>query len=419
MRANAAIGVGIVGLGTRGLYSIARIMAERYAETGFRVTALCDRNPERMVEAQTAIQQQYAAQGVEIAPTLHGDGLDLITDPQVDLVVITSTTNTHRQFAVPALRSGKKVYCDKPLAHNVEDAIAIVEAEVEARNPLIMGFTRRYESSWRKAYELLCQDAIGRLIMLQVRDIIPYHRYLTAWWRRRAWSGGALNDKGCHLFDVFNWFAGSRAIRVHGFGGRSVIEPEPNAPLRCHLCHRDCPYRRRESGTAAPSAPDLLVHFGPSWLEETEEQHMDDVCVYRPGSDLYHNGSIHFAYANGVLASYFYSIFGPPAEDEETLELVGTRGRLILTRHTGKLDIVTDHGQTRQVVDCRDEHFADSHFGADIALVQELRRFCEGAPPTVSARAGLEATRMVMASFRSMDAGGVTVDMGEVADAGL
>jgi predicted dehydrogenase len=411
--------VGIIGLGVRGLHSIARIMAEHFVETGFKVTALCDRNPERMVEARTAIQEGYARQGVEVAPRLHGQGPDLIADPHVDLVVITSTTDTHREFAVPALRSGKRVYCDKPLAHNLEDAIAIVEAEAEARNPLIMGFTRRYESTWLKAHELLRQGAIGSLFMLQVRNVIPYHRYLTAWWRRRAWSGGALNDKGCHLFDVFNWFTGSRAVRVHGFGGRSVVQPDPDAPPRCHLCHRDCPYRRREPETAAPSASDLQVHFGPSWLQETEEKHMDDVCVYAPGSDLYHNGSIHFSYANGIIASYFYTIFGPPAKDEETLELVGTRGRLILTRHTGELDIVTDYGQTRQVLDCRDKYFEDSHFGADIALVKELRRFCEGAPPTVSARAGLEATRMVMASFRSMDAGGVTVELAEVPDASL
>jgi predicted dehydrogenase len=394
-------------------------MAMHFADTGFKVTALCDRNPDRMLEARTSIQREYASNGIEVAPRLYDKGPGLIADPSVELVVVTSITDTHREFVVPALQSGKKVYCDKPLAHNVEDGIAIVEAEAEAQNPLIMGFTRRYESAWVKAYELLCQDVIGNLIMLQVRNIIPYHRYLTAWWRRRAWSGGALNDKGCHLFDVFNWFTGSQAVRVHGFGGRSVIQPDPDAPSRCHLCYRDCPYRRREPETAVPSAPDLLVHAGPSWLQETDEKYMDDVCVYAPGSDLYHNGSIHFNYANGMIASYFYTIFGPPAKDEETLELVGTRGRLRLTRHTGELDIVTAYGKTHQVLDCQDEFFGDSHFGADVALVKELRRFCEGAPPTVSARAGLEATRMVMASFRSMDAGGITVDMGEVPDARL
>jgi predicted dehydrogenase len=411
------IGVGIIGLGVRGLYSIARNMAEHFPETGFEIVALADRNPGRMVEARAAIRQRYAAQGVEVAPALYADGLELIEDPRVELVVITSITDTHREFAVPALHAGKKVYCDKPLAQDAEDAVAIVEAEAETENPLIMGFTRRYESAWRRAYALLQEGAIGKLVMLQVRNVIPYHRYLTAWWRRRAWSGGALNDKGSHLFDVFNWFTGSRAVKVHGFGGRSVIEPDPEAPPRCRLCHRDCPYRRREPESAAPAARDLQAHFGPSWLAEQEEKHMDDVCVYAPGSDLYHNGSIHVSYANGVIASYFYTIFGPPAEDQETLELVGTNGRMILTRRRGELDIVTDHGATRRLLDCRDEHFADSHFGADIALVKELRRFCEGAPPTVSARAGLEATRMVMAALRSMDAGGVTVALSEIPDA--
>ncbi len=419
-----SVGVGIIGLGVRGLYCIGRHMAELYPETRFRVTALCDRNAARMAEARDVLVGAYAGQGVQISPNLYGrtgtvrDGLDLIGASEVDLVVITSITDAHRQFAVPALHSGKKVYCDKPLAQNVEDAVAIVEAEAQAGNPLIMGFTRRYEAVWNRAYELLHDGVIGDLVMLQVRDVIPYHRYLTAWWRRREWSGGALNDKGCHLFDVFNWFAGSRALRVHGFGGRSVVEPEPAAPPRCSECDRECPYRRRSKNSAAF---DILPHFGPSWLEEVEEKYMDDVCVYAPGSDVYHNGSIHFAYQNGVIASYFYTIFGPPADDQETMELVGTRGRIILTRRTGALDVVADidhasgdYGASHEVIDCRDEHFEGSHFGADVALIRELRRFCDGAPPAVGARAGLEATRMVMAALRSMDGGGVTVEMEDI-----
>ena len=394
-------------------------MAETFPETGFKITALCDRNPQRIVEAEAAIRQSYAQHGVKIEPQHYENGMDLIDDPDVDLVVITSITDTHREFAVPALHAGKKVYCDKPLAQNAEDAVAIVEAEAASQNPLIMGFTRRYEAPWQRAFELLRDGAIGDLTMLQVRDVIPYHRYLTAWWRRREWSGGALNDKGSHLFDVFNWFTGSRAAKVHGFGGHSMIKPDPDAPPRCRLCQRDCPFRRREPESGAPAARDIRTHFGPSWLKEQEEKHMDDVCVYAPGSDLYHNGSIHVAYANDVIAAYFYTIFGPPAEDQETLELVGTKGRLVLTRHTGELDLVTDHGETHRVIDGRREGYEGSHFGADVALIHELRRFCEGAPPTVSARAGLEATRLVMAALRSIDGGGETVEMAEIPDAHL
>lgn len=407
------VGIGIIGLGSRGLTCLGYTIAQSCGETGFRIAALCDRNAERMDEAKTLLVQAFAEQGVNIDPKLYQNGLDLIEDPQVDLIMITSITDTHRQFAVPALLSGKKVYCDKPLAHNAQDAVAIVDAEAQANNPLIMGFTRRYELPWQRAYALLHEGAIGDLVMIQVRDIIPYHRYLTAWWRRRAWSGGALNDKGCHLFDVFNWFAGSRPIKVNGLGSRSVLTPDPSAPRRCSACHRECPYRRRPQGDDGLGSQQ---HYGRSWLQEHEEKYMDDVCAYAPGSDLYHNGSIHFAYQSGVIAHYFYSIFGPHAEDQETLELVGATGRIILTRHTGTLDIVSDLGNDHRVIDCRAEHFGGSHFGADMELVRELRRFYDGAPPTVSARSGLEATRMVMAAFKSMDRGGLTVPMEDIAD---
>lgn len=103
----------------------------------------------------------YAGQGIAIFPELYENGVDLIEAPETDLIVITSITDTHREFAVPALRSGKKVYYDKPLAQNIEDAVAIVEVEVGMDNPQIMGFTRRYESAWNRAYALLQDGLIG------------------------------------------------------------------------------------------------------------------------------------------------------------------------------------------------------------------------------------------------------------------
>jgi hypothetical protein len=99
------------------------------------------------------------------------------------------------------------------------------------------------------------------------------------------------------------------------------------------------------------------------------------------------------------------------------MELVWTEGRIILTRHTGTLDVVSDYGRGHQVLDCRDADFGSSHFGADVALIRELRDFCGGAPPAVSTHKWLEATRLVMAALQSMDGGGVTVEMNEIPNA--
>ena len=411
------IRVGIIGLGVRGMHSVARNMAETFSETGLEVAAISDRNRARMDDASRVLVSEYEDEGKHVEPVLYERGIDLIADPTLDLVVITTSTDSHREYAIPALRSGKKVYCDKPLAQTVEDAAAIRQAERQTGNLMMMGFTRRFESPWIRAHAMLEAGTIGRLVMVQIRTIIPYHRYLTGWWRRREWSGGALNDKGSHLFDVFNWFSGSEAVEVSGYGGRSMIQPDPSAPARCQECTRVCMYRRRAWRTGEPVAPDLKTLSGSSRALESEEKFVDDNCVYRPGADIYHNGSIRFSNANGVIATYLYTILGPSSDDEETLELIGTKGRMILTRHTGNINIATTDGAESKDIVCRSEDFGDSHFGADKQMMRELRQFCEGAPPSVSAADGLEATRMVMAALSSMDQNGRQVAMEDEHDA--
>jgi len=261
---------------------------------------------------------------------------------------------------------------------------------------------------------MLDDGVIGDLHMLLLRAVIPYHVYFPTWHRRREWSGGALNDKSSHHMDVFNWFAGGRAARISAFGGCRVFRPDPASPERCSVCERDCPYRMPPRD-AAPT-PDHVARFGSSWLEEKGILHRHDTCVYRPGADIRDHATIQIAYENGVVAALFWCIFGPRAEDQETLEIVGSRGRLILTRHTGRIDLVAEYGHRHDVLDTAGAEASSSHFGADLELVREMRRFADGAPPAVSGRDALAATRMVMAAQRSIDERGRTVALDEMPD---
>ena len=103
---------------------------------------------------------------------------------------------------------------------------------------------------------------------------------------------------------------------------------------------------------------------------------------------------------------------------QETLELVGTKGRLILTRLKGEIDLVTDYGEKRhEVIRCKSEAFETSHFGADRKLVQEIARFARGGESPVDGWHGMEATRMVLGAMQSIDEGGQTVSMAALADA--
>ena len=404
--------VGIIGTGSRGITCIGRQIAEQSKELDITITAFCNRTESRMKIARDELNElAVASRNLPFSIRFHATAQELIDDPEVDLIIITSPTAAHAEATIPALRSGKKVYLDKPIAHTLEDSIAIRNAEVETGNPMIMGFTRRYETPWLKLHEIVSSGKIGDLKMMLIRAVLPYSFYFQTWHRTRAVSGGALNDKGSHYTDVFNWFVGdAKATQVNAFGGRNVFIEEEDAPEFCSVCDRDCPYRASE---AMPDTQDQMKGaVDRSYETETDPLKRKDNCVYKSGADIFDHASIHYQYNNGVVANIFYNVYGPQADDEETLELVGTKGRIILTRLRGEIDIVTDYGEkSHEVIECKSEDFETSHFGADRKLVQKIAAFGRGEQSTVDGAYGLEATRMILAAMKSIDEGGVTVDL--------
>ncbi len=412
------IGIGIIGTGERGCFILGARFAELAQETGFRITALCDIVPDRLKEAASFLIEAYQVQGIHITPALYNDYNELIVDDLVDFIVITAHTYAHRQITVPALESGKYVYLDKPISVKIEDANEILEAERRTGNTLIMGFTRRYEAAWQKAHELLQEGRIGDLQMMQIRSLIPYTRYLQLWHRRKKWSGGALNDKSSHHFDAMNWMVDSSPVRLTAMGGRSsIFTPDPNAPAYCGICDRNCPYRRVPVQGESREGGHILRY--PSWSDAKDELNRADTCVYKPGADIEDHALCSVEYANGVKASLFWAIFGPGSDDQETCELVGSSGRILLTRGTGEIEIISDYGKSRKVFFAGGKDFYSSHYGADKALIREMLRFCTvGTDLVASSKDGYRSLQMVLGAEESMNSGAVPVSFQDESEKG-
>ena len=425
---STTLGVGIIGVGRRG-YDLAECVIRLHAGIDLELRALCNRTPVRAEQAREDLGRLASSVGAPSDIRVYPDFDRRIEDPTVQVVMICTPQYAHKEPALSAIRRNKKVYVDKPLAHNLEDSLAIYRCQKQTGNEIIMSFTRRFEQSWLDAFDLVHPEkAIGRLRMIQVRNIIPYHTYFHTWHRRTEWSGGAIADKMSHIFDVFNWFAMDTAVKVSAFGGQAVFAPDPDAPERCLLCERDCPYRvaaprlssSREGGChcltpGTRGRPDEMVDRDDTRLLETEILKRHDTCVWYPGADIDDHGVVSIEYEHGLKASLFWSLFGPDSDDQETLELVGDKGRVILTRQTGTIDLVTDYGKTHNLIEQRSEGFTRSHFGADDNFIVELDRFAKGAAPTASAKEGLEASRIVEACHRSIREGGRLIHMTEVA----
>jgi predicted dehydrogenase len=405
------IGVAVIGAGLRGVWNLAGLLAQNFEELRLEVVALCEVFAPRAAEASSFLEEQYRRAGHPIEIGIYQDLDACLADPRVELVMVTTHSDQHREPAQSALAAGKRVYLDKPLAQNLEDCNAILAAEREHGSPILLGFTRRYEAAWRRARELIDEGVIGNVQMVLLRAVIPYHVYFHGWHRERRFSGDALNDKSSHHVDAMTWFVAADPVCVTGFGGRRVYLPDPDAPESCRECDRICPYRTGPQQKGRRAQDRLPPDKELSWLGGRDIRTGRDVCVFRPGADILDHAVVNLKFENGVVGQLFYSIFGFDSEDQETFEIVGEKGRIRLIRHSGALDVVSEYGEESELIDARDANHESTHFGADQRLVEELRRFADGAPPVVGCRAGHIASATVFAALESIEAGGAPVEV--------
>ncbi len=403
------IGVAVIGAGLRGVWNLGSLLARDFEELRLKVVALCEVFEPRAAEAKSFLEDQYRRAGHPLEIAVHDDVDACLADPRVELVMITTHSDQHRDPAEKALAAGKKVYLDKPLAHDLPDCDAILAAEARHASPILLGFTRRYEAAWRRARDLVAEGVIGEVHMVLLRALIPYHVYFHGWHRERRFSGDALNDKSSHHVDAMAWFVAADPVTVSGFGGRRVYLADPDAPTCCRDCDRVCPYRSGPARKGKHAQDRLPPDKELSWLGGEDVRTCRDLCVFKPGADILDHAVVNLQFENGVLGQLFYSIFGFDSEDQETFEIVGERGRIRLIRHSGELDVVSEHGGKSEQIDARDANHASMHFGADIRLVRELRSFADGAPPVVGCRAGHIASATVFAALESIETGGSPV----------
>jgi predicted dehydrogenase len=405
------IGVAVIGAGLRGVWNLGLLVADQFEELQLEVVALCEVFAPRAGDAKEFLEERYRRVGHDVTIAVYDDFEACLADPRVELVMITTHSHQHRDPTLRALALGKKVYLDKPLAHDLADCDAILSAEQEHASPIMLGFTRRYEAAWLRACEIIEADQIGDVHMVLLRAVIPYHVYFHGWHRVRRFSGDALNDKSSHHFDAMAWLVGSDPVRVAGFGGQRVYLPEEGAPERCSTCDRACPYRTGPQPQAGGRQDMLRTDKALSWLGGDDVSTRRDICVFQPGADILDHAVVNVSFQNGVVGQLFYSIFGFDTEDQETVEIVGQKGRIRLIRHTGELHVATDYGKKEELLDARDENHGSFHFGADARLVRELRRFADGAAPVVGCREGHTASAAVFAALESIESGGEAVDV--------
>lgn len=179
---------------------------------GSRVVAVMSRSSEK---ASSYAQRHNI-------PRWHTDAQSLINDPEVNAVYIATPPSSHATYAIMAMKAGKPVYVEKPLAASYLDCQRVMRISRETGVPCFVAYYRRKLPYFNKVQELLQEGAIGKVVNVQIRFSVPprdldYNSTSLPWRVQRDIAGGGyFYDLAPHQLDLLQEFFGP-IVHVSGF----------------------------------------------------------------------------------------------------------------------------------------------------------------------------------------------------------
>lgn len=200
---------------------------------GSRVTAVMSRHRDKA--------RSYAER--HNIPHWYDDAMKLVNDPDVNAVYIATPPSSHATYAIMAMKAGKPVYIEKPLAASYVDCQRINHVSEETGVKCYVAYYRRYLPYFQKVKELIDNGAIGRVMNVQIRFAAPprdldYNKQDLPWRVQKDIAGGGyFYDLAPHQLDLLQTFFGP-ITHVHGFcdnrGGLYQTEDTVSATFMFH-----------------------------------------------------------------------------------------------------------------------------------------------------------------------------------------
>ena len=326
------IRIGVIGCGGR-----AKSVVNRLVATGgdnVKIVAVADPSD----EAIASIPQEWGTY------ERCSDGEALSRRDDVDVVMIFTPNAFHKQYIVAAMRNGKKVFSEKPLATTIDDCREIMKTQEETGCKLMTGLVLRYSPLYRKIKELLSSGRFGEIISISAsenREASGGGNSMssTAGWRRFTEIGGPyILEKCSHDIDLFNWFVGEAPSRVCGFGGLDYFVPK-NQGLWDEFGH----------DTFAAHVP-LEKRINP--FTSDKNIHDNHACV--------------FEYPSG--AKVLFQLTLASAIPERRMYIMCTRGTIIAEQFDGTLTYKCYDDSIKTTL----KFMGGAHGGGDAIMAREL-----------------------------------------------
>ena len=153
---------------------------------------------------------------------------ELLANPDIDIVNICTPSGMHAEMTIDALKAGKHVIVEKPMAMSVSDANRMISTAKEMKRKLCIVLQNRYNPPMQDFYQAVRDGKIGRIVLgsVTVRWYRPQEYYNDGWHGTRAMDGGALMNQSIHHIDALQWLVGVPVKSVFAYTATLAHEME-------------------------------------------------------------------------------------------------------------------------------------------------------------------------------------------------
>ena len=235
--------MGFIGMGIQGRGLLGGFLGD----PGVTVVAVCDVDTTRRKAAQAQVEQVYGQNRPEgwRGCEAYTGFAEMLERKDIDAVCIATPDHWHAIITVAALKAGKDVYCEKPLTHNIHEAVVVMETAKATGRVVQTGSMQRSMGEFRVASELALNGVLGKISRVDVNFAGPakpndlaeeamepgldwdrwlgpapvakyssvlsprgVHGHYPAWREYAEYGGGGMTDFGAHHLDIAQWGLG-------------------------------------------------------------------------------------------------------------------------------------------------------------------------------------------------------------------
>jgi predicted dehydrogenase len=175
-----------------------------------------------VMRRNAALAKDYAER--HNVPKFYSDATELINDSEINAVYVATPPDTHASYAIQAMKAGKAVYVEKPMARNYAECLEMIRVSEKTGMPLFVAYYRRSLPAFLKVKELIESGAIGKPLSVNIRLYKAYgenDQFLDKQdWHVNPEIGGAghFYDLASHQFDFLDFVFGP-ITQVNGLAG--------------------------------------------------------------------------------------------------------------------------------------------------------------------------------------------------------